>query len=142
MSPPPPSSHYRAGPAEASGVWLTVQIVSPIADRAGGAVSDEQLLKLFVGAVTDYAIYALDPNGFVMTWNSGAEQIKGYSREEIHGQHFARFFTLQDQASGLPGKALETAKAGGRFASEGWRVRKNGSRFWASTVLQAVKNPA
>jgi PAS domain S-box-containing protein len=76
-----------------------------------------------------------------MTWNTGAEKIKD-SREEIYGQHFSRFFTLEDQVSGLPGKALETAKARGHFISKGWRVRKNGSRFWASTVLQYVKNPA
>jgi PAS domain S-box-containing protein len=93
--------------------------VSPISDRAGAAVSDEQLLTLFADAVTDYAIYALDPNGFVMTWNAGAEKIKGYSREEIYGQHFSRFFALEDQASGLPGKALETAKARGHFINEG-----------------------
>ena len=74
-----------------------------------------------------------------MTWNAGAEKIKGYRRQEIRGQHFSRFFTLEDQASGLPAKALETARATGHFLSEGWRVRKSGSRFWASTALQAVK---
>jgi PAS domain S-box-containing protein len=124
-------------PAESGPTDRNLSAISP-----GRGVSDEQLFKLFVDAVIDYAIYTLDPHGRVMTWNAGAEKIKGYRREEIHGQHFSRFFTLEDQAAGLPGKALETAKTSGHFVREGWRVRKNGSRFWASTVLQAVRGPA
>ncbi len=94
--------------------------------------------EVLVNAVVDYAIYMLDLNGHVISWNVGAERIKGYSREEILGQHFACFFTEEDRLGGKPDDALNIAKNGGRFQDEGWRLRKDGTRFWALTVLEAI----
>jgi PAS domain S-box-containing protein len=92
--------------------------------------------------VTDYAIYMLDPEGKISSWNAGAERFKGYAAEEIIGQHFSRFYTEEDLAAGIPAKALETARNEGRFEAEGWRVRKDGSRFWANVVVDPVRTPA
>jgi PAS domain S-box-containing protein len=100
---------------------------------------DANALHYLVEAVTDYAIYMLDTHGHVLTWNTGAERLKGYSAEEIEGQHFSRFFTLEDRRAGVPDSLLERAAADGRVSSEGWRVRKDGSRFWAMGVLHAVR---
>jgi PAS domain S-box-containing protein len=100
----------------------------------------EVQLDLLIDAVVDYAIYMLDPEGHVLSWNTGAERLKGYSRVEILGQHFSRFYTPEERASGVPLRALETARREGRFAAEGWRVRKDGSRFWASVVIDAIKD--
>jgi PAS domain S-box-containing protein len=97
--------------------------------------------RLFVDAVTDYAIFMLDPNGIVTSWNAGARRFKGYDDAEIIGQHFSRFYTAEDQAAGLPAKALATARREGKFEGEGWRVRKNGERFWAQVVVDAVRGP-
>ncbi|WP_119458295.1 hybrid sensor histidine kinase/response regulator [Rhodospirillaceae bacterium SYSU D60014] len=99
----------------------------------------ERRFRLLIEAVTDYAIYLLDPNGYVISWNPGAESIKGYTSEEAIGQSFARFFTPEDQTQGKPARALEVARKTGRFEDEGWRVRKDGSRFWALAVLDAVR---
>src|SRR6202158_4720167 len=88
--------------------------------------------RLLIEAVTDYAIYMLDPSGIVTSWNPGAQRFKGYSPAEIIGQHFSRFYSEEDQKAGLPARALETAKREGKFESEGWRIRKDGTRFWAS----------
>jgi PAS domain S-box-containing protein len=100
----------------------------------------EEQFKLLVQSVTDYAIYMLDLRGHVSSWNLGAERIKGYSPGEIIGEHFSRFYTPEDKAAGEPQRALKTAETEGRFAKEGWRVRKDGSRFWASIVLDAIRN--
>ncbi|MBV1796331.1 PAS domain S-box protein [Siccirubricoccus sp. G192] len=102
------------------------------------ATESERRFRLLVQGVTDYAIYMLDPEGQVANWNAGAERIKGYTASEIVGQHFSRFYTPEDLDAGLPWKALETARREGRYEAEGWRVRKDGSRFWASAVLDAV----
>jgi PAS domain S-box-containing protein len=83
-------------------------------------------------------MYALDTNGSVTSWNPGAERTKGYAKTEIIGQHFSVFFTAEDQANGKPMLALETARQTGRFEDEGWRVRKDGQRFWASVVLEPI----
>ena len=83
--------------------------------------------RLLVEAVTDYAIYMLDPTGIVSSWNPGAQRFKGYTAEEIIGHHFSRFYTEEDRAHGLPARALEIAKQTGKFEAEGWRVRKDGS---------------
>jgi PAS domain S-box-containing protein len=88
--------------------------------------------------VTDYAIFMLDPEGKVTNWNAGARRIKGYAAEEIVGQHFSRFYTEEDRAAGVPDRVLEQARATGRFEAEGWRVRKDGGRFWASVVIDAI----
>ena len=100
----------------------------------------EQRFQLLVNAVTDYALYMLDREGYVATWNPGARRFKGYEPEEIIGQHFSRFFTDEDRAAGLPQRALRTAAAEGRFEAEGWRVRKDGTRFWANAVLDPVRD--
>ena len=97
--------------------------------------------RLMVDAVTDYAIFMLDPNGIVTSWNAGARRFKGYSDAEIIGQHFSRFYTAEDQAARLPAKALATARREGKFEGEGWRVRKNGERFWAQVVVDPVRGP-
>ena len=100
----------------------------------------EQRFQLLVNSVSDYAIYMLDIDGHVITWNPGARRFKGYEAEEIIGQHFSRFFTDEDRAAGLPQKALKAAAAEGRFEAEGWRVRKDGTRFWANAVLDPVRD--
>ncbi len=100
----------------------------------------EEQFRLLVQGVSDYAIYMLDPEGNVASWNSGAERIKGYSSQEIIGRHFSTFYTDEDRLGGLPERALATASRDGRFEKEGWRVRKDGSRFWASVVIDAIRD--
>ena len=94
--------------------------------------------QLLINAVTDYAIYLLDADGVIATWNTGAALFKGYSAEEIIGRSFTVFYTEEDQTAGLPARALETARREGRYESEGWRVRKDGSRFWTHVVIDPV----
>lgn len=94
--------------------------------------------RVWLGGEKDYAIFALDVNGFIVSWNSGAERIKGYRAEEIIGQHFSRFYPEPDLKQGKPARVLETAKATGRFEEKGWRVRKDGTHFWASVVITAL----
>ena len=98
----------------------------------------EVQFRLLVKSVTDYAIYMLDPDGIVSTWNLGAERIKGYLPEEIIGQHFSKFYTEEDRAAGLPQRSLDRARREGRFENEGWRVRKDGTRFRAHVVIDAI----
>jgi PAS domain S-box-containing protein len=100
--------------------------------------ASEERFRLLVQGVTDYAIYMLSPAGEVTNWNVGAERIKGYSYDEIVGQHFSRFYTEEDRASGLPARALGNAAREGRYEAEGWRVRKDGTRFWAHVVIDAI----
>ena len=88
--------------------------------------------------MTDYALYMLDPNGMVASWNAGARRIKGYAADDIIGQHFSKFYFDGDRAAGLPARALATAAREGRYEAEGWRVRKDGSFFWASVVIDAI----
>ena len=101
--------------------------------------SDRQF-RLLVSGVTDYALFRLDPQGIVSSWNVGAERIKGYAAAKIIGQHFSRFYTAEDRQSGLPARALRTAAREGRFEGEGWRVRKDGGQFWASVVIDAIRD--
>ncbi|PTQ09876.1 hybrid sensor histidine kinase/response regulator [Sphingomonas oleivorans] len=101
-------------------------------------LSGDQRFQLLINAVKDYAIYLLDPAGHVCSWNTGAQHFKGYSAKEILGQHFSRFYTEEDRAAGLPERALQIAAREGRFEAEGWRVRKDGSRFWTSVVIDPV----
>lgn len=98
--------------------------------------------RLLVDAIIDYAIFMLDPDGTVSSWNSGAQRSKGYSREEILGEHFSRFYLPEDRAAGLPERALATAASEGRFESEGWRIRKDGSHFWAHVIIDAIRDPS
>ncbi|HEX5379013.1 MAG TPA: PAS domain S-box protein [Phenylobacterium sp.] len=102
----------------------------------------EQEFRLLVQAVTDYAIYMLSPSGRVTNWNAGAERIKGYRPQEIIGEHFSRFYTEEDRAAGLPAQNLRRAGQDDRFETEGWRLRKDGSRFWAHVVIDAIRNDA
>src|ERR1700746_138407 len=94
-------------------------------DRYLASLTEEGRYRLLIEAVTDYAIFLLDPSGIVTTWNPGAERFKGYKADEIIGQHFSCFYTEEDRKSGLPARALETAKREGKFETEGWRVRKD-----------------
>lgn len=100
----------------------------------------EEQFKLLVDSVSDYAIYMLDTEGKVASWNSGAQRIKGYKPAEIIGQYFSCFYTAEDREKGRPELALKTAAQDGRFEMEGWRVRKDGSKFWASVVIDAVRD--
>ena len=109
------------------------------ADSLAVSLTDESRYRLLVEAVTDYAIYMLDAAGLVTSWNSGARRIKGYESGEILGQHFSRFYTPEDRLTGLPQRALDTAAAHGKFESEGWRVHKDGSRFWAHVVIDPIR---
>jgi PAS domain S-box-containing protein len=104
------------------------------------ALESERRFRLLVQSVTDYAIYMLDPDGYVANWNPGAARIKGYTAAEIVGGHFSRFYTPEDQDQRLPWKALEQARHEGRYEAEGWRVRKDGTRFWASAVIDAIRD--
>jgi PAS domain S-box-containing protein len=99
----------------------------------------ERSFRLLVEGVADYAIYMLDPTGIITNWNIGGQRIKGYLPEEIVGQHFSRFYTPADQANGKPARALKIAYEQGRYEEEGWRVRKDGSFFWASIVIDPIK---
>ncbi len=93
---------------------------------------------LLLRSLTDYAIYMMDPDGYILSWNAGGERIKGYSDDEVIGQHFSRFYLPEDAARGEPQRGLETARREGRFETEGWRVRKDGSRFRANIVIDPI----
>jgi PAS domain S-box-containing protein len=140
-------------------MWAHV-VIDPIRDPAGTLVGfakitrdisaqkaarealrqSEERFRLLVQGVTDYAIFMLNPDGVVSNWNSGAARIKGYTEAEIVGQHFSRFYTEEDRAADVPARALDTATREGRFETEGWRVRKDSSRFWASVVIDAIRD--
>jgi PAS domain S-box-containing protein len=110
----------------------------PPSTPSSALFDSERRFRLLVEGVVDYAIYMLDPSGIITNWNAGAERIKGYLAEEVIGRHFGMFYAPEDQAAGLPGQSLETARREGRFAAEGWRVRKDGTRFLASVVIDAI----
>lgn len=99
---------------------------------------EQQQFRLLVQSITDHAIYMLDPNGIVRNWNPGGQLIKGYTREEIVGEHFSRFYTEEDRLAGEPEHGLRMAREQGRFEKEGWRLRKDGSRFRANIVLDPI----
>lgn len=103
-------------------------------------MQSEQRFRHFVEAVKDYAIYTLDPEGCVTSWNQGAERIKGYAASQVIGQNFSLFFTEEDRREGKPEHELRVAAEQGRFETEAWRVRKGGSQFWANVVLTAIKD--
>jgi PAS domain S-box-containing protein len=111
------------------------------ADASPVPVNDEHRYRILIDAISDYAIYMLDPTGVVTSWNLGAQRFKGYKTAEILGQNFARFYTDEDRAAGLPGVALHTAATEGRFENEGWRVRKDGTQFWAHVVIDRILSP-
>ncbi len=100
----------------------------------------ERSLRMLIDGVVDYALYMLDPRGIVTSWNPGAQRLKGYKPKEILGRHFSTFYTEADQQAGLPGRALMIAAKVGRFEAEGWRVRKDGTVFWANVVVDAIRD--
>jgi len=108
--------------------------------RSAASLSQERIYQVLVEAISDYAIFMLDINGFVSSWNAGAQRFKGYDASEILGEHFSRFYTEDDRQAKVPELALETARCRGRFEREGWRIRKDGSRFWAHVVIDAIKD--
>jgi PAS domain S-box-containing protein len=102
------------------------------------ALAADRRFELMLRAIKDYAIYLLDKDGYIVSWNTGAERFKGYTADEIIGQHFSRFYTEEDRANGLPQRALSIAATTGVYEAEGWRVRKDGTRFWTSVVIDPV----
>ncbi|WP_457108580.1 MHYT domain-containing protein [Methylobacterium sp. P5_C11] len=108
--------------------------------EAAALRASEERFRLLLQGVKDYAIFMLDTEGRIANWNAGAERIKGYSAQEIIGSHLSRFYTPEDLQVGFPAAALETAAQEGRFEAEGWRVRKDGSRFWANVVIDAIRD--
>lgn len=111
-------------------------------DRPQGVAGDPDLLALLVDSVSDYAIFALDVGGNVASWNVGAERLKGYRADEILGRHLSVFYTNEEMGEDLPGTLLHDALENGRVENEGWRVRKDGSRFWASVVITTLRSTA
>ncbi|HLU07218.1 MAG TPA: PAS domain S-box protein [Woeseiaceae bacterium] len=135
-------SAMRNGQGKATGFAKVTREVDQ-ARAMGDALRDsEKSFSLLVQSVTDYAILLLDPDGRVTSWNEGAERIKGYKAGEIIGHSFRRFYPPEAVAAGLPERELETAARDGRFEDEDWRVRKDGSRFWANVVVTALRNDA
>jgi PAS domain S-box-containing protein len=144
---------------DGSRVWANV-VITALRDRAGTLVgfgkvtrdlterkvaeerrrAEEQRFALLVSSVKDYALFILDPSGNVATWNAGAEHIKGYTAQEIVGSHFSRFYPEDDVRAGKCEHELTTAARDGRFEDEGWRIRKDGARFWANVVISAIRD--
>ncbi|GEP06173.1 hybrid sensor histidine kinase/response regulator [Methylobacterium oxalidis] len=120
---------------------ITRDISARLAAKEALRASEERF-RILVQGVTDYAIFMLDADGIVTNWNSGAARIKGYSEAEIVGQHFSRFYTEGDRATGVPARALEAAAREGKYEAEGWRLRKDGTRFFASVVIDAIRDKA
>jgi len=104
------------------------------------AVEENELLRLLVSSVKDYAIIMLDPEGRVLTWSPAAERLKGYKESEIIGQHFSRFYPKEDIEKGKIERELKVATEEGRYEDEGWRVRKDGTKFWANVILTALRD--
>ena len=111
-------------------------------ERLEASKSSEGRFRMLVEAVTDYAIYMLDPDGTITSWNAGARRFKGYEESEIIGENFSRFYTDEDRKAGLPQRALDIAASEGKYENEGWRVRKDGTKFWAYTVIDPIRDGA
>ena len=110
-------------------------------ERTSQLAETEQRFQLLVEAVTDYALYMLDPQGNVVNWNAGAQRTKGYARDEVIGRHFSMFWTQEDRDAGAPQRALAAAAEHGKFEAVGWRVRKDGSHIWVNAIINAIKGP-
>jgi PAS domain S-box-containing protein len=145
------NSRILANEAESSfataGANPSILVGHPVSDLSPdrlianqGVASSEERFRALVAGIKDYAIFMLDPQGRVSTWNTGAELIKGYKPEEIIGEHFSRFYTREDIERGKPDYELKMAASTGQFEDEGWRVRKGGSKFWANVVITAVRD--
>src|SRR5438067_341060 len=114
---------------------------SPPAANASPALNQsEERFRLLVESVKDYAIFMLDPGGHVLTWNAGAERIKGYAAHEIIGRHFSTFYPADARQSGWTEHELQVAAETGRFVDEGWRIRKDGTSFWAGVTITALRD--
>jgi PAS domain S-box-containing protein len=139
-APPTPEHHAMSMTAAAGARPATARGAAAAADQAAlnRLAQSEEQFGLFVASVQDYAIFMLDPAGHVISWNAGAERIKGYTAAEIIGQHFARFYPPEDLAWDKPGQALAEAARTGRVEDEGWRLRQDGTRFWANVVITAL----
>jgi PAS domain S-box-containing protein len=111
-------------------------------DQTKTAAFEDKRFRLLIDAVIDYAIYMIDPDGVIISWNAGARRFKGYEEAEILGQHFSRFYTDEDRRIGKPQMALDTAIREGRFEGEGWRVRKDGTHFWSHVVIDPIYDPS
>jgi PAS domain S-box-containing protein len=109
--------------------------------RAGSNSEQQDVYRLLVEGIRDYAVFVLDPDGHVLTWNPGARNMKGYTEEEIVGEHFSKFYPTEAVQSGWPQRELALAQKEGRFVDEGWRVRKDGSMFWASVTISTLRAP-
>lgn len=128
----------RDGKGEVIGFGSVVGDVSDKKASHDAVLKSERSFRLLVQGVTDYAIFMLSPDGHITSWNAGARRIKGYTEAEIIGSHFSRFYTPEDVAAGVPLRGLETARRDGRFEAEGWRVRRDGSRFFAHVIIDAI----
>ncbi len=126
--------------AEDGLIYVAGRHVTAEKEAAEALRASERQFRLLVNGVTDYALYMLSPDGIVTNWNAGAQRIKGYSAGEMIGRHFSRFFTESAQAAGTPARSLQIAAEQGRFEAEGWRVRKDGTRFWANVVIDAIRD--
>ncbi len=134
------SLYYRLLNRELQAREAAEQSVREAYQREAALRPQEERFRLFIDAVRDYAIFTLDAKGHVSSWNQGAERLNGYTASEILGRHFSRFFTPEDARSGKPQLELERAAAEGRVEDEGWRVRKDSSRFWVNAVLTAIRD--
>ena len=123
-----------------TGAILVFASFRRISSSEAALSESEQRFRLMVSGIEDYAIFMIDPEGRVINWNRGAERMKGYRSEEIVGRHFSCFYRSEDIESGVPVRLLETAIGNGSASAEGWRVRKDGSRFWASVLITAIRD--
>ncbi len=119
-------------------VGTAAKVVGAASRRKRDLLASEERLSLLVDATREYAIYTLNPDGIIATWNAGAERLKGYTADEILGQHFSIFYSSIDRASGHPERELEKARINGRYTEEAWRIRKDGTLFWANVVITAL----
>ena len=135
---PTPGNNIEVPALQAVGreKWIMVRKSKPERDR--DLAESERKFRLLVESVVDYAIYMLDPAGIITNWNAGARRIKGYQAKEVVGKHFGMFYLPEDRAAGLPQRSLETARENGRFDAEGWRIRKDGTKFLASVVIDPI----
>jgi len=133
---------YRTTDGRVAGVVVTYVDVSELKRAERALRESEERFRMLVEGVEDYAVFMLAADGTVTSWNSGAQRLKGYAAEEILGQHLSRFYPPEDVRAGKPQKELEIAAANGRLEDEGWRVRKDGSRFWANVVITPLRDRA